>query len=117
MNIKIGDIIKVVVNNIEKYGIFVNLEDGRNGLIHISEVCNGFVNNIFDFVVVNEEIYAKVIEIDEETNFVKFSIKNINYRKDKNKLNESISGFSPLADKLDYWVEEKLEELKKDSQM
>ncbi len=111
-SIKVGDIITVIVNNIEKYGVFVNISDGRNGLIHISEVCNGFVNNIYDFVNVNEEIYAKVIEIDEETNFLKLSIKNINYRiHDEKVINESISGFSPLAEHLDGWVEETINEI------
>ncbi|MEG1150124.1 MAG: S1 RNA-binding domain-containing protein, partial [Bacilli bacterium] len=39
----IGDIIKVKVSGIEKYGIFVHVDDLYNGLIHISEISSGFI--------------------------------------------------------------------------
>lgn len=40
---KKGEIIKGTVTGIEKYGIFVNLDNYYTGLIHISEISNFFV--------------------------------------------------------------------------
>lgn len=47
---KEGDIIKTKVSGITKYGIFVHVDSSYNGLIHISEISNGFVGNIEDYV-------------------------------------------------------------------
>ena len=58
-----GDSVKGKVTGVEKYGIFLLMEDGYTGLIHISEISDKFVRNVADYVQVNDEIYAKVIEI------------------------------------------------------
>ena len=95
---EVGDIIKGQVTGIESYGIFINVNEEFNGLIHISEISENFVKDINDFVKINEYIYCRVLEIDKENNNLKLSIKNINYRirKSKDVFNETIRGFSPL---------------------
>ena len=55
---KRGRIVSGTVTGIEKYGIFVSLDEFYNGLIHISEVSNEFVKNIYDVVNVGEVICA-----------------------------------------------------------
>ena len=115
---KPGDIIKGQVTGIENYGIFININAEYNGLIHISEISEGFVKDINDFVKIGETIYCKVLEVDEENCNLKLSIKNINYkaRKGKGKFNETVLGFSPLKDNLDKWIEEKKKEIEKNQQ-
>ena len=107
---KIGSIIKCQVTGIEKYGIFVTVDSWVNGLIHISEVSNGFVKDINDFVKIGEEIYCQILDIDKENSQLKLSIKNINYKSvisDKG-IQESRLGFLPLKNKLPKWIEEAL---------
>ncbi len=109
-NYKVGDIIECNVTGIEKYGIFVKVDNYYNGLIHISEISEGFIRNINDYVNSGETILAKIIEVDEEHAHIKLTIKDINYRNKKNygKLQESPAGFEPLKDNLDKWVSEKI---------
>ena len=76
---KVGKIVKGNITGIEKYGIFVGLDNFYSGLIHISEVSNDFVRNINDFGEVGETIYVKILEVDETTNHLKLSIKDIDY--------------------------------------
>lgn len=103
---KIGDIIKGQVTGIEKYGIFLMVENGYSGLIHISEISDNFVRSIFDYVQLKECIYAKVIDIDNDNKRLKLTIKNFNYRiDDKNSLEEK-NGFSLLREKLPIWISE-----------
>lgn len=113
----VGDIIKGQVTGIEKYGIFINVNAEYNGLIHISEISEGYVKDINDFVKIGETIYCKIVEVDEENCNLKLSIKNINYkaRKGKGKFNETIQGFSPLKENLDTWIQEKLQEIEEDN--
>lgn len=107
---KNGDIIKGCVTGIEKYGIFLSVDDFHSGLIHISEISNSFVKNIYDFVQIGEEIQAKIIGVEENTNQLKLSIKNIEYRlnrKEKSKIKETSLGFSTLKSMLNSWIETK----------
>ena len=76
---EIGEIVKCIVTGIEKYGIFVKINNDYNGLIHISEITIHFVRNINDYVSVGEEIYCKIIEQDENSKQLKLSIKNIDF--------------------------------------
>lgn len=109
-----GRIVTGQVTGIEKYGIFVSLDEFYSGLIHISEISDGFVKDISDYVNVGETIQAKVVETDEKAYHVKLSIKNLNYRitrKQDSKLKEVARGFKPLEDNLSRWISEKIEEI------
>ena len=103
---KVGDIVKGKVTGIEKYGIFILLEDGYNGLVHISEISDNFVRDIFDYVQLGEEINSKIIEVDDENKKLKLSIKNINYKIEDKKSLEDKNGFSSLREMLPKWIEE-----------
>lgn len=109
-----GKIVTGQVTGIEKYGIFVSLDEFYSGLIHISEISDGYVKNISDYVNIGETIKAKVVETDTDNYHVKLSIKNINYKIRKRKfspLKETEKGFSPLEEKLDSWIEEQAKKI------
>ena len=108
-----GKIVTGQVTGIEKYGIFISLDEFYSGLIHISEISDGFVKNINDYVKVGETIKAKIVEIDEDNYHIKLSIKNMNYKIKHRKnepLEETKMGFMPLQKKLNSWINKKLEE-------
>ncbi len=111
---KKGALVKGQVTGIEKYGIFVNIDQYYSGLIHISEISDGFVKTVNDYVTIGETIYAKIIEVDEENCQLKLSIKNIDYkvRKKFPKIIETEAGFNTLDDNLERWIREKLEDKK-----
>ena len=62
---KIGEIVIGCVTGIEKYGIFVGLDEYYSGLIHISEISNSYVKNIHDYVKIGESIKVKIVEENE----------------------------------------------------
>ena len=113
--IKENDVVRVKITGIQKYGAFVSLENAEyNGLIHISEISYGFVKNIHDFMNIGDDIYAEVLDIDEECKQAKLSIKDIDYKKDGIKLKrmaETKKGFTPLKEHLDEWINEKIKEI------
>lgn len=113
----IGSIIKGQVTGVEKYGIFVNIDKDYTGLIHISEISEGFVRNVEDYVSIGDIIYSKIIEVDELEKKIKLSIKGIDYKNNKNhsKVVESERGFEPLKEHLQSWIDEKLKEIKEQS--
>ena len=112
-DVEIGSIVKGEVTGIEPYGIFVKV-NGYDGLIHISEITNKYVSNITNYVTIGENIFMKVIDIDQENNRLSLSIKGLNYKefyKDR-KVKESVRGFSPLQENLEKWIDETLDKMK-----
>lgn len=107
------DIVKGKVTGIENYGIFLSLDDDYIGLIHISEISDKFVKNIFDYVQLNETISCKVLEADESSKRLKLSIKNFDYRIEDKKKWEDENGFSPLREKLPEWIADYKEKIDK----
>ena len=116
---KKGDIVKGTVSGIEPYGIFVKIDDDYSGLIHISQVSSKFVRNVNDYAKINETIKAEIVSIDEASNHMTLSIKNIAYKigssGTRNKIIETKQGFRTLAYKLPYWIQENIENCKKNS--
>ena len=112
-DIKINDVIEVVVTGIQKYGAFVLINDKYDGLIHISEISSGYVKNINDYIKIKDKIYAQVVDIDKENNKFKLNIKNIDYRNDGKIINDDSysNGFEPLKEHLDLWINEKIKEI------
>ncbi len=111
---ELNEYVSGVVTGITKYGIFLKLEDGYSGLIHISEISDKFVKDIERMYVLDETIDAKVIEIDEAKKQIKLSIKEFTSKKNRRrKIKEEGRGFEPLKEKLDDWIKEKLEDIEK----
>lgn len=109
---KIGDIVKCTITGFKEYGMFVKVDEEYDGLIHISEISESFVRNVKDYAEIGEEIYAKIIEVEEENKKLKLSIKDIHYKSDGKDVEESDkNGFMPLKKHLNIWINEKLQEI------
>lgn len=110
---KIGDLVTGYVTGIEKYGIFINIDNECSGLIHISEISSTYVRNINDYVRLGEVIQAKIID-PRDKNHLKLSIKDINYRisnKKNTRIEETKSGFATLTSLLNEWIDDKIAEI------
>ena len=111
--IKKNDIVKVTVTGVQKYGAFVSSDD-YDGLIHISEISYGFVKNVNDYLKVGDKIYVEVVDVNDKSNHLKVSIKDIDYKKDGTRLKrmaETKDGFKPLKDNLEIWINQKIKEI------
>jgi polyribonucleotide nucleotidyltransferase len=61
---KIGDVFLGKVVRIMPYGAFVNIMPGKDGMVHVSELAEGRVENVEDAVQMGEEINVMVIDVD-----------------------------------------------------
>jgi len=114
--IEVGNIVKGKVTGIQPYGAFISLGEDKQGLVHISEITNGFVRDIHDYVNVGDEVSVKVLSIDKESGKISLSLKAVTEpdgnRKELGKnhleeiLNSSGRGFNSLKEKLVEWIEE-----------
>lgn len=65
MSVEIGAILEGEVTGITNFGAFVQLPEGKVGLIHISEVSNVYVKDVHDFLKEHEKVKVKVLSVDE----------------------------------------------------
>ncbi len=72
---KIGDVVEAPVTKISKFGVFVELEAGINGLIHLSELSHAEVANPEDVVKVGESVKAKIITLESAEKRIGLSLK------------------------------------------
>ncbi|MBT8230992.1 MAG: RNA-binding transcriptional accessory protein [Bacteroidia bacterium] len=73
-----GMILPGIVNNITKFGAFVDIGIKESGLVHISEITNKFINDVSEVLHLNQEVNVKVINIDAQRKRVGLSIKQAN---------------------------------------
>ncbi|MFB4162714.1 polyribonucleotide nucleotidyltransferase [Alteribacillus sp. JSM 102045] len=64
--VKVGETYLGKVKRIEKFGAFVELFKGKDGLVHISQLAEERVNKVEDVVKIGDEIMVKVTEIDNQ---------------------------------------------------
>jgi len=76
--LEVGDVIKVVVSNIEPYGVFVDIGNDIEGFLHISEISwDKNIKNPKEYIQIGEEIDVEVIEIDPNSRRLRVSLKNL----------------------------------------
>ena len=63
---KVGDIYDATVSRIEKFGAFVTLFPGTDGLLHISKISHNRVDRVEDVLKIGDKIEVKVMEIDNK---------------------------------------------------
>ena len=65
MAIEVGSVVEGVVTGITNFGAFVELPEGKTGLIHISEVADVYVNDVHDFLRERDTVKVKVLTVDD----------------------------------------------------
>ena len=76
MSIEVGNKLKGKVTGIKKFGAFVELPEGKSGLVHISEVADNYVENVEDHLSVGDEVEVKVLSIADDGK-ISLSIKKL----------------------------------------
>jgi small subunit ribosomal protein S1 len=74
-----GQLVKGKVTKITNFGVFVGLEDGLEGLLHISELSDQKIENPQDVVNVGDEIEVKVLRVDTEERKIGLSRKRVEW--------------------------------------
>ena len=72
----VGSVLKGVVSKITAFGAFIQLENGIEGLVHVTELSDQAFGKVEDIVSVGEEVTTKVIKIDPEHKKIALSIKD-----------------------------------------
>ena len=78
-----GMIVKGKVTKITNFGVFVELEDDLEGLLHISELADHKVENPHDIVEASQELEVKILRVDLEERKIGLSLKRAQWTSDE----------------------------------
>ena len=80
---RIGDVVQGTVTKITSFGAFVELANGIDGLVHISQITEDRVDKVKDVLKPGQAVTARVIKIDRDERRLGLSIKAANYSPDQ----------------------------------
>ncbi|MBZ7966852.1 30S ribosomal protein S1 [Campylobacter sp. RM9756] len=83
-NHKVGDIVKGKIRDIKDFGVFVELSQNVDALIHKEDISTSTLENL----KIDDEIEAAIVFIDEKKNRIRLSVKNLVKMKEREVLNE-----------------------------
>ena len=66
MQVEVGAVLEGKVTGITKFGAFVDLGEGKTGMVHISEVASTYVKEIRDFITEGQTVKVKVLTVGED---------------------------------------------------
>ncbi|WP_106828226.1 Tex family protein [Parabacteroides pacaensis] len=72
-----GMVLPGIVSNITNFGCFVDIGIKENGLVHLSNLADRFINNANDVVSIHQHVKVKVLSIDKERKRIQLSMKGI----------------------------------------
>ena len=101
---KTGNIVKGRITVIKSYGAFVKIDEKYDGLIHISEISDGFVKNIEDYISVGDVLDLYVLNVIENNKY-NLSLKHIHKKSPKKRIEIKLTqGFEPFEEALPKWI-------------
>ena len=106
----VGCTIKGIVTNITDFGLFVEVEEGIEGLVHVSELSSKKVKTPAEIYKEGQEIQAKVIHVSAEERRLGLSIKQIKDEEERRKPKEFHSGPQEAGQSLGDLLKQKFEE-------
>ena len=74
----VGAIVKGKVSKVASFGAFVELEEGVDGLVHISQISDQRIEKVKDALQIGQEVEARVVKVDRGERRIGLSIKAVN---------------------------------------
>ncbi len=116
----VGKEISGVITNLTDFGVFVELEEGIEGLVHVSEISKENIKSPKERYQIGETITAKVMNINSDERRIGLSIKRLDEDDDDRYLEEIAKSSKPAAsafgEMLRNNIQEKLEAEKKENE-
>ena len=74
----VGAIVKGKVSKVASFGAFIELEEGVDGLVHISQISDQRIEKVKDALQIGQEVEARVVKVDRGERRIGLSIKAVN---------------------------------------
>jgi small subunit ribosomal protein S1 len=107
---EVGKEITGTITNLTDFGIFIELEEGIEGLVHISEISKDKIKTPMEKFKVGDVITARVMNINTEERRIGLSIKRLEIEDEQNLLSEYVNNIRPATSSFGEILRENLQE-------
>jgi small subunit ribosomal protein S1 len=107
---KVGKEITGTVTNVTDFGVFIELEEGIEGLVHVSEISKEKVKSPGEQFHVGDVITARVMNINSDERRIGLSIKAMDMADDQSILSEYVNNIRPSTSSFGELLRENLQE-------
>jgi small subunit ribosomal protein S1 len=107
---EVGREITGTVTNVTDFGVFVELEEGIEGLVHVSEISKEKIKTPIGMFNVGDEITARVMNINTDERRIGLSIKRMEIEDEQELLSEYLSNMGPATSSFGEILRENLQE-------
>jgi small subunit ribosomal protein S1 len=107
---QVGKEITGTVTNVTDFGIFVELEEGIEGLVHVSEISKEKIKTPVGMYNPNDVLTAKVMNINSDERRIGLSIKRLDMEDDQELLSEYVNNMGPATSSFGEILRENLQE-------
>ncbi len=122
MQYEVGQLIIGKVTKVKPFALFMEFDDGVQGLLHISEISDSYIRDIERYGTVGDELKVQIVSIDESNGFLRVSLKKVPpaeaYSTHNNNMRNAPiceeGDFQALQDHLDEWIQSTLQEARKE---
>ena len=103
MRYQVGQVVKGRVSKVASFGAFIELEDGIDGLVHISQISDDRVEKVGDVLKMGQEVSARIVKIDRAERRIGLSIKAADLPDDEflRQQDDILEGLRPGEDMVD----------------
>ena len=113
---QIDELVVGTVTNVKPYALFLQFDDGSQGLLHISEISDSYIRDIEKFGSKGDKLKVKILSVDSSNGFLRVSLKRVpcdqvysTHSNSKRKAPEVTNeDFKQLEENLPKWIEETL---------
>jgi small subunit ribosomal protein S1 len=107
---EVGKEISGTVTNVTDFGVFVELEEGIEGLVHVSEISKEKIKTPVGMFNVGDELKARVMNINTDERRIGLSIKRLEMESDQEYLSDYVSNMGPATSSFGELLRENLQE-------
>jgi small subunit ribosomal protein S1 len=107
---EVGKEITGTITNVTDFGVFVELEEGIEGLVHVSEISKEKIKTPVGQFEVGQVMTAKVMNINSEERRIGLSIKRLDMEDDQELLTEYVTNMGPVTSSFGEILRENLQE-------
>jgi small subunit ribosomal protein S1 len=104
-----GEVVTGNITNVTDFGAFVELEEGIEGLVHVSEISREKVEKPSDVLKVGDKVSAVVLHIDPQERRIGLSMKSMKEKVEKAEFEKYISNQNPTSHSLGELIQKEME--------
>ena len=73
----VDEMLYVTIKEVKPYAAFFVTDDNQNGMVHISEITDKYIDNLSDIIKIHQHVHVKILSVDKTRKRIQLSMKGL----------------------------------------